>query len=63
MECTRNIDYIYENYGYTFGDSDKDDLLKQDMRNRLIRVFDMEKNAFRSFKFDKVKKAKILGEI
>lgn len=68
MICTRNEEYIrlaLARKGVEEGRRGEDDeeLLRRDMENRLIRVFDMGKEDFRSFRFDSVISSDYLGSL
>ena len=63
MFCTRSVAYIEEhNTGKSRSTRTEEAILK-DKFNRLVRVFDMKKNEFRSFKLDSVIAFEVLNEI
>lgn len=57
MYCTRSSEYIdefYENEIINNDTSDHQLRLLDDMKKRLVRVYDIQKNEFRTIKFDSI---------
>jgi len=55
MYCTRHPKYIeafYEGSKKDGNAESEQSVIKRDMKNRIVRVFDMDKNEFRSFSID-----------
>ena len=63
MYCTRSKRYIDENYGSSRKKTNTEEITIRDKSNRLVKVFDTEKNAFRSFKLERVNYIEFLNEI
>lgn len=63
MICTRSANYIEDNFSGRGRSTRTEEITIKDKFNRLVRVFDMEKNDFRSFKLESVIDFKVLNII
>lgn len=55
MNCTRNPEFISKYYsGPERTKEEREIQLEKDMTNNLVRIFDMDKTEFRSFKLDRL---------
>lgn len=55
---TRNASIIQQ-HGYKYKNSSDKSRVKQDENNGIVRIFDVEKNGWRSFRVDRFKKIKV----
>lgn len=63
MYCTRHPGYIGVFYQGGKGRESEQSVTEKDLNNRIVRIFDMDKEAFRSFTIDSLQYIEIDSEL